>query len=88
MTPDEERARIAAIADGLSESMRELLASVYSGFGVGDQFRPDEGERHAVYLALHRLGLFGRFRFGDMPTSYWLTNDGEAVRAYLKEPTS
>lgn len=75
----DEAAEIARLTD----AQRAVMISIHGGFGVGDLFRPDEGDSHAVFTALHKLGLLGRERLGDMPMAYWLTDAGFDARAAL-----
>lgn len=82
MTPDEERARIAAIAEGLSVAQRAAVLRMPESGGyiwLGNILitKPTAN-------VLSRLGIFAGNR------DYWreFTPLGLAVRAYLKEPTS
>lgn len=81
-TPEPE-AGIAEVAARLTDKQRDLLLSVAPSLLDGDYFRPDEGESHAVFAALHRIGIFGRARHGDMPTVYWVQPLGAMVRQHL-----
>jgi hypothetical protein len=91
--PDEERARIAAIAEGLSVAQREIVLRLderpIATHHLAKRFCAVEvrttDRARAVCQQLRNKGLaehaMGRF--------WWrLTPLGLAVRAYLKEPTS
>lgn len=76
---------IAAVAGKLTKLARDQLASIHPRFGVKDIWRPEEGESHAPYTAMVRLGILGKERSGDFPTVYWLTELGVQVKAHLLE---
>jgi hypothetical protein len=74
---------VEKIAAGLSEAQREALTGIHPGFCVGDRFRLDEGEHHAPYTALVKLGFLDRLRIGGHYTTYALTESGLRLRAHL-----
>lgn len=81
MTPP---SKVAEIAGKLSSSNRKTLLGISPKLVVGQQFRLNEGESGAPYRALVEKGLLRSQRFGAMGRFYWLTCDGEAVRAHLQ----